>query len=155
MRKLLLLVPALFLALSGCAATPKGGAAFSEANRAEPGKALVYVYRHDAVSGDWLPTVSIAGTPDFDLPNQRYAALNLTPGKHVVRATWPRRADLANAETALTVEPNQTYYVRVASETDDGALGKAVVFYMTAKTSVRVVPHDEAMKSLPQSKSVR
>ena len=150
MRKLLLLVPALLLALSGCAT--KGGAAFSEAS-AQPGKSLVYVYRHDAVAGEWMPTVRIAGTPNFDLPNQTYAALNLAPGKHVVEATWLRRSDLANVETALTVEPNQTYYVKVAAETHDGAVGTAVIVYMTAKTSVRVVQREEAMKSLPQSKS--
>ena len=150
MRRLLLLVPALLLALSGCAT--KGGAPFSEA-RVEPGKALVYVYRHDAVAGDWLPTIRIAGAPEFDLPNQRYAALNLAPGKHLVRAIWPRRSDVPEAETTLTVEPNQTYYVKVASETHDGELGKAVIVYMTAKTSVRVVQREEAMKSLPQAKS--
>jgi hypothetical protein len=150
MRRLLLLVPALLLALSGCAT--KGGAPFSEA-RVEPGKALVYVYRHDAVAGDWLPAIRIAGAPDFDLPNQRYAALNLAPGKHLVRAIWPRRSDVPEAETSLTVEPNQTYYVKVASETHDGELGKAVIVYMTAKTSVRVVQREEAMKSLPQAKS--
>jgi hypothetical protein len=150
MRRLLLLVPALLLALSGCAT--KGGAPFSEA-RVEPGKALVYVYRHDAVAGDWLPAIRIAGAPDFDLPNQRYAALNLAPGRHLVRAIWPRRSDVPEAETSLTVEPNQTYYVKVASETHDGELGKAVIVYMTAKTSVRVVQRDEAMKSLPQAKS--
>jgi len=151
MRRLLLLVPALLLVLSGCATT-KGGAPFSEA-RVEPGKALVYVYRHDAVAGDWLPAIKIAGSPDFDLPNQRYAALSLAPGKHLVRANWPRRSDLAEAETSLTVEPNQTYYVKVASETHDGELGKAVVVYMSNKTSVRVVQREEAMKSLPQAKS--
>ena len=150
MRRPLLLVPALLLALSGCAT--KGGAPFSEA-RVEPGKALVYVYRHDAVAGDWLPAIRIAGAPDFDLPNQRYAALNLAPGKHLVRAIWPRRSDVPEAETSLTVEPNQTYYVKVASETHDGELGKAVIVYMTAKTSVRVVQREEAMKSLPQAKS--
>jgi len=150
MRRLLLLVPALLLALSGCAT--KGGAPFSEA-RVEPGKALVYVYRHDAVAGDWLPAIRIAGAQDFDLPNQRYAALNLAPGKHLVRAIWPRRSDVPEAETSLTVEPNQTYYVKVASETHDGELGKAVIVYMTAKTSVRVVQREEAMKSLPQAKS--
>jgi hypothetical protein len=150
MRRLLLLVPALLLALSGCAT--KGGAPFSEA-RVEPGKALVYVYRHDAVAGDWLPAIRIAGAPDFDLPNQRYAALNLAPGRHLVRAIWPRRSDVPEAETSLTVEPNQTYYVKVASETHDGELGKAVIVYMTAKTSVRVVQREEAMKSLPQAKS--
>jgi Protein of unknown function (DUF2846) len=152
MRRLLLLVPALLLVLSGCAATTKGGAAFSEA-RVEPGKALVYVYRHDAVAGEWAPAISIAGAPGFDLPNQRYAALNLAPGPHLVRALWPRRSDIPNAETTLSVEPNQTYYVRVASETHDGAMGSAVVFYMTAKTSVRAVQREEAMKSLPQAKS--
>jgi hypothetical protein len=151
MKRLLSLVPALFLVLSGCATT-KGGVAFSEAS-AQPGKALVYVYRHDAVAGDWLPAIRIAGAPDFDLPNQRYAALNLAPGKHLVRAVWPRRSDLAEAETTLTVEPNQTYYVKVASETHDGELGKTVIVYMTAKTSVRVVQREEAMKSLPQAKS--
>jgi hypothetical protein len=150
MRRLLLIVPALLLALSGCAT--KGGAPFSEA-RVEPGKALVYVYRHDAVAGDWLPVVRIAGAPDFDLPNQRYAALNLAPGRHLVKAVWPRRSDVPEAETSLTVEPNQTYYVKVASETHDGELGKAVIVYMTAKTSVRVVQREEAMKSLPQAKS--
>ena len=150
MRRLLLLVPALLLALSGCAT--KGGAPFSEA-RVEPGKALVYVYRHDAVAGDWLPAIRIAGAPDFDLPNQRYAALNLAPGRHLVRAIWPRRSDVPEAETSLTVEPNQTYYVKVASETHDGEVGKAVIVYMTAKTSVRVVQREEAMKSLPQAKS--
>src|SRR5687767_3028098 len=124
MRKLFVLVPALLLALSGCAT--QGGAVFSEA-RAEPGKALVYVYRHDTVSQEWVPTVRIDGTPNFDLENQRYAALNLAPGKHVVRALWPRRSDLAAAETTLTLEPNQTYYVKVGSETHDGEIGKAVV----------------------------
>ena len=151
MRRLLLLVPALLLVLSGCAT--RGGVPFSEA-RAEPGKALVYVYRHDAVAGDWLPAIRVASAPDFDLPNQRYAALSLAPGKHLVRAVWPRRSDLAEAETTLTVEPNQTYYVKVASETHDGAMGTAVVVYMTAKTSVRAVQREEAMKSLPQAKSV-
>ena len=150
MRRLLLLVPALLLVLSGCAT--KGGAPFAEA-QVEPGKALVYVYRHDPVVGEWLPTVSVAGGRHFDLSNQSYAALNLAPGKHLIRATWPRRSDIPQAETTLSVEPNQTYYVKVASETHDGALGKSVVFYMTNKTSVSVVPRDEAMKSLPQSKS--
>ena len=152
MKRLLSLVPALFLVLSGCAATSKGGAAFSEAS-VQPGKALVYVYRHDPVAGEWVPTVRIAGGPDFDLPNQRYAALNLAPGKHLVRAIWQRRSDVPEAETTLTVEANQTYYVKVASETHDGELGKAVVVYMTNKTSVRVVPREEAMKSLPQARS--
>jgi len=32
-------------------------------------------------------------------------------------------------------------------------VGTAVIVYMTAKTSVRVVQREEAMKSLPQSKS--
>src|ERR1700741_84828 len=140
MRRLLLLVPALLLALSGCAT--KGGAPFSEAP-VEPGQAAGYVYRHDAVAGDWLPAIRITGAPDFDLPNQRYAALNLAPGKHLVRAIWPRRSDVPEAETSLTVEPNQTYYVKVASETHDGELGKAVIVYMNAKTSVRVVQRDE------------
>jgi hypothetical protein len=152
MRRLLLLLPALLLALSGCATT-KGGAPFSEA-RVEPGKALVYVYRHDPVAGEWVPAVRVAGGPDFDLPNQRYAALNLAPGKHLIKAVWPRRSDVPEAETTLTLEPNQTYYVKVASETHDGALGKAVVFYMTNKTSVSLVQREEAMKSLPQAKSV-
>jgi hypothetical protein len=151
MKHLLSLVPALFLVLSGCATT-KGGAPFSEA-RVEPGKALVYVYRHDPVAGEWVPAIRVAGGPDFDLPNQSYAAFNLAPGKHLVRATWPRRSDVPEAETTLTVEPDQTYYVKVASETHDGALGKAVVFYMTNKTSVSVVQREEAMKSLPQAKS--
>ena len=101
--------------LSGCAAMKgSGGAAFSEA-KAEPGKALVYVYRHDEVAGEWVPTIWVPGAPSFDLPNQRYAAVNLAPGKHVVKATWLRRSDLPEAETTLSVEPNQTYYVRVAS----------------------------------------
>jgi predicted GIY-YIG superfamily endonuclease len=52
------------------------------------------------------------------------------------------------------VEPNQTYYVKVASDTHDGAMGSAVVVYMSAKTSVRAVQREEAMKSLPQAKSV-
>jgi hypothetical protein len=159
MRKLLsplvpVLFPALLLALSGCAAMPKTGSPFSE-SRAEPGKGLVYVYRDDAVSGEWLPTIRLAGQQDFDLPNKHYAAISLAPGKHVVRADWPRRSDLANVEAPLTVEPNQTYYVKVASETHDGAVGKAAVFYMTAKTSMRVVERDEAMKSLPQTRSAR
>jgi hypothetical protein len=152
MRKLFVLVPALLLALSGCAT--QGGAPFSEA-RAEPGKALVYVYRSDTVAGEWVPTVKVEGTPNFDLQNDRYAALNLAPGKHVVRAEWPRRSDVGTAEAALNVEANQTYYVKVAAETHDGAVGKAVVFYMNAKPSVRVVQRDEAMKSLPQAKSAR
>ena len=151
MRRLLLLVPALLLVLSGCT-TIKGGAAFSEAS-VQPGKALVYVYRHDPVAGEWVPLIRIAGGPDFDLPNQRYAALNLAPGKHLVRAIWPRRSDVPEAETTVTVEANQTYYVKVASETHDGELGKAVIVYLTGKTSVRVVQREEAMKSLPQAKS--
>ena len=150
MRRLLLVVPALLLVLSGCAT--KGGAPFSEA-RVEPGKALVYVYRHDVVMGEWLPAIRVAGAPGFDLANQRYAALNLAPGKHLIKAVWPRRSDMPEAETTLNVEPNQTYYVKVAAETHDASLGKAVVFYMTAKTSVSVVQREEAMKSLPQSKS--
>jgi hypothetical protein len=154
MRKLLSLVPALFLALSGCASLPKEGAPFSEA-RAEPGKALVYVYRDDTVAGEWLPTIKLAGERDFDLPNKRYATVNLAPGQYVIRASWPRRSDLANVEAPLTVEANQIYYVKVASGTDDGAVGKAVVFYMTDKTSMRVVQRDEAMKSLPQTRSAR
>jgi hypothetical protein len=155
MRKLLLLVPALFLLLSGCAAMKgSGGTAFSEAP-VEPGKALVYVYRHDDVDGEWVPTVWVPGTPSFELPNRRYGAVNLAPGKHVVKATWLRRSDLPEAETSLSVEPNQTYYVRVSSATHDGAVGKAVVFYMTNTTSVAVVPREEAMKSLPQTKSAR
>ena len=43
---------------------------------------------------------------------------------------------------------------KVSSGTHDGALGKAVVFYMSDKTSVRVVEREEAMKSLPKTKSV-
>jgi hypothetical protein len=143
----------LLVLLSGCASTMKeGGAAFSEA-KVEPGKALVYVYRQDAVDGDFVPYVWVTGGRSFDLPNRRYAAVSVPPGKHVVKATWAKRSDLPEAEAAITVEPNQTYYVRVASETHDGAVGKAVVFYMTAKTSVRLVPRDEAMQSLPQTKS--
>jgi hypothetical protein len=154
MRKLFLLLPALLLALSGCAT--KGGAPFSEA-QVEAGKALVYIYRDDTVDGEWLPEVWIPGTaaPSFDLPNRRYAAVNLAPGKHVVKAMWVRRSDIPEAETTITVEPNQTYYVRVLYETHDGALGKSVVFYMNAKTAVRAVPREEAMKSLPKTKSAR
>jgi hypothetical protein len=138
--------------LSGCASMKEGGAAFSEA-KAEAGKALVYVYRQDAVDGNFVPNVWIVGARSFDLPNRRYAAVSVPPGKHVVKATWAKRSDLPDAETSISVEPNQTYYVQVTSETHDGAVGKAVVFYMTAKTSVRVVQRDEAMKSLPQTKS--
>ena len=155
MRKLLLLVPALFLLLSGCAAMKgSGGAVFSEAT-VEPGKALVYVYRHDDVDGEWVPTVWVPGTPSFDLPNRRYTTVSLPPGKHSVRASWVRRADLADADAPLVVESNQTYYVRVAIETHDSAMGKAVVFFMNNTTSVKVVPREEAMKSLPQTKSAR
>src|SRR5262245_11738257 len=107
MRKLLSLVPALLLALSGCAAMSKGGAPFSEAS-AQPGKALVYVYRADTVAGEWVPTVRVEGTPNFDLQNKTYAALNLSPGKHVVRADWPRRSDVGSAQATLDVQPNQT-----------------------------------------------
>jgi hypothetical protein len=155
MKRLLSLVPALFLLLSGCAAMKgSGGAAFSEAS-VEPGKALVYVYRYDEVDGNFDPTVWVTGAPSFDLPNRRYTTVNLPPGKHVVRATWVRRADLADADAPLIVESNQTYYVRVAIETHDSAMGKAVVFFMNNTTSVKLVPREEAMKSLPQAKSAR
>src|SRR5688500_17648036 len=51
----------LLVLLSGCASTMKeGGAAFSEA-KVEPGKALVYVYRQDAVDGNFVPNVWIVG----------------------------------------------------------------------------------------------
>jgi hypothetical protein len=150
MRKLFLLVPALLLALSGCAT--QGGAAFSE-TKVEPGKALVYVYRQDEVDGDFVPYVWVTGGRSFDLPNRSYAAVSVPPGKHVVRATWAKRSNLAEAEATLNVEANQTYYVRVLSETHDAAVGKAVVFYMTKTTAVRQVPREEAMKALPATKS--
>lgn len=156
MRKLSLLVPTLFLLLSGCAAMnamkKEDGAAFSEA-KVEPGKALVYVYRHDAVDGNFDPSVWVSGGRSFDLPNHRYAAVSVSPGKQTVRATWARRSDLAEAEAPLPVEAGQTYYVRVGIETYDSALGKSVVVFMNNTTSVKVVPREEAMKSLPATKS--
>ena len=153
MRRLLLLVPALLLVLSGCAATSKGGAAFTEASM-EPGKALVYVYRHDSVSGEFTPMVTVSGTRSFDLPNLSYAALNVAPGSSRIDTDWGRRSQLTPTSNAVNFEAGRTYYVRVSSGTHDGAVGSAVVFYMSDKTSVRVVERDEAMKSLPKTKSV-
>ena len=153
MRRLLLLVPALLLVLSGCAATSKGGAAFTEAS-AEPGKALVYIYRHDSVSGEFTPMVTVSGARSFDLPNLGYAALNVAPGSRRIETDWGKRSQLAPNSTPVNFEAGRTYYVRVSSGTDDAALGKAVVFYMSDKTSVSVVERDEAMKSLPKTKSV-
>jgi hypothetical protein len=152
MRRLPLLVPALLLVLSGCA-TSKGGAAFTEAS-IEPGKALVYVYRHDSVSGEFTPMVTVGGTRSFDLPNLSYAALNVAPGSRRIDTDWGRRSQLAPTSNAVNFEAGRTYYVRVSSGTHDGAVGKAVVFYMSDKTSVQVVERDEAMKSLPKTKSV-
>lgn len=154
MRRLLLIVPALLLALSGCATTSKGGAAFTEAS-VEPGKALVYVYRHDSVSGEFTPMVTISGAGSFDLPNLGYAALNVAPGNHRIETNWGRLSQLAPTSNSVNFEAGRTYYVRVSSGTHDGALGKSVVFYMSDKTSVQVVERDEAMKSLPKTKSVR
>jgi len=151
MRKLSLLVPALLLALSGCAT--QGGAAFSEAN-VEPGKALVYVFRNDSVSGEFTPMVTVSSARSFDLPNHSYAALNVAPGTQRIDAEWGKRSQLTPNSTSATFEAGRTYYVRVSSGTHDGALGSAVVFYMSDKTSVRVVERDEAMKSLPKTKSV-
>jgi hypothetical protein len=151
MRKLFLLVPVLLLALSGCAT--QGGAAFSEA-RAEPGKALVYVYRHDSVSGEFTPMVTVTGARSFDLPNHSYAALNLAPGTHRIDTEWGKRSQLAPNSSSVVLEAGRTYYVRVSSGTHDGAVGTAAVFYMSSKTSVSVVERDEAMKSLPKTKSV-
>jgi hypothetical protein len=145
-------VAVLLALLSGCAGMKEGGAAFTEA-KVEPGKALVYVYRHDAVAGNFDPNVWVSGGRSFDLPNQRYAAVSVTPGKQTIRATWVRRSDLAEAEAPLPVEAGQTYYVRVSSQTHDTAMGKAVVFFMTNTTSVKVVPREEAMKDLPATKT--
>ena len=126
MKKLFLLVPVLLLALSGCAT--KGGATFSEAS-AQPGKSLVYVYRHDAVAGEWMPTVRIAGTPNFDLPNQTYAALNLAPGKHVVEATWLRRSDLAKPRSGplIVEEYDATCVVPPGAKAELDAAGNIVI----------------------------
>ena len=150
MRKLFLLVPALLLALSGCA-TP-GGAPFSEAS-AQPGKALVYVYRADTVSGEFTPMVTVSSARSFDLPNHSYAALNVAPGTQRIDTDWGKRSQLAPNSTSATFEAGRTYYVRVSSQTHDGAVGTTAVFYLTDKTSVRVVERDEAMKSLPKTKS--
>jgi hypothetical protein len=152
MRRLLLLVPALLLVLSGCAATSKGGAAFTEAS-VEPGKALVYVYRHDSVSGEFTPMVAVSGARSFDLPNHSYAALNVAPGSQRIDVDWGKRSQLTPNSSSVKLEAGRTYYVRVSSGTHDGAMGKAVVFYMSDKTSLTVVERDEAMKSLPQTKS--
>jgi hypothetical protein len=150
MRKLLSLAPLLFLVLSACAT--KGGAPFAEAG-AEPGKALVYVFRNDSVSGEFTPLVTVSGARSFELPNHSYAALNVAPGSGRVDADWGRRSQLAPNSTPVAFEAGRTYYVRVSSGTHDGAVGSAAVFYLSDKTAVRVVERDEAMKALPKTKS--
>lgn len=93
--------PAL-LWLAFAAAAPAGEEA------APPAGANVFLYRDFA---PYLPPaiISIDLVEVARLGENRWTALELAPGPHIVRIAWPRHTRLAGNEEVLTIAPGRIY----------------------------------------------
>lgn len=110
MKRLLLFL--VILVISGCSAT---GPQFRPETSIENDYALVYLYRPSMLKGGGItPPVFIDNQELFDLPNNGYAVLKLTEGKHVIETREDGNFLLTDAvgKAEIIVEKNTVYYVK-------------------------------------------
>ena len=101
---------AVVLLISGCA---HKGAAFKQAEVADDGRALLYIYRPAQFSNAMLsPSVVIDGEAVFDTQNGEYATLYIPAGTHrfVLESEQPVAG---NDEVELQLESGRVSYLRV------------------------------------------
>ncbi|NUT62021.1 DUF2846 domain-containing protein [Herbaspirillum sp. C9C3] len=106
--------------LASCSAT---GPLFSDAGPVPVDKGRVYVYRPDLwAMGVVRALISVDGTPTFELDNNGYSVLDLTPGAHVFVHTWGKKFYTTDVVTGkpvtvtVDVKAGQTKYVILRSQ---------------------------------------
>jgi len=101
------------LSLAGCAAT---GAAFQQAAHVSPDKALIYVYRDQAMHGAaFTPDVSINDTTKFALQRGGYYPYVAEPGKVTIKVT-----NVGSMTKVIDAVAGETYYVKAGMINPDG-----------------------------------
>ena len=103
----------LMLALSGCSAS---GPLYAPTVIASEGNASVYLYRPSRSEGYLIvPPVSVDGTELFELANNGYAELTLSPGRHLIETKKdgnPIGPVDAVGSIEIEVEAGREYYIR-------------------------------------------
>ena len=119
----------------------------------QPGRAIVYVYRHvpTPFSFGGYPGIYVNGEWKFDLKDKGYGVITLPPGQHEIKAEgsagwWV----LAPVTRTIAAEAGREYYVRIRRvilpnlETGQGSRIAEMI----------QIPKDEALKELSKNRLV-
>ncbi len=152
--KVAFLVFAAFVA--GCAAT---GPQFQPVQYVEPETALVYLYRPSQfVGGGITPPVFVDNVKQFELPNNGYAEMRLSPGKHVIETRKDSNIFISDAvgSVELEVEAGETYYIKwLPSMSNFGVVLLATpVAYGSFRGGFRLVEETAALQNIAKCKKV-
>ena len=115
------------LSLTGCAST---GPAFQRMAEVAPDKALIYIYRDQALHGAaFTPSVTINETTKFDLQRGGYYPYVATPGKVTIKVT-----NVGSMSKVIDAVAGETYYVKAGTI----PMGLGIPFVQAAKTDIAV-----------------
>ena len=115
------------LSLAGCAAT---GTAFQRAAEVAPDKALIYIYRDQAMHGAaFTPDVTINETTRFALQRGGYYPYVATPGKVTIKVT-----NVGSMTKIIEAVAGETYYVKAGTI----PMGLGIPFVQAAKTGIAI-----------------
>ena len=116
------------LSLAGCAAAT--GPAFQRAADVAPDKALIYIYRDQAMHGAaFTPTVTVNETTRFALERGGYYPYVATPGKVTIKVT-----NVGSMTKVIDAVAGETYYVKAGTV----VMGLGIPFVQAAKTEIAV-----------------
>lgn len=111
-------VPLLVALLSGCAAS---GPIFKPPEDADPGNALVYIYRGTGVAfGARSAYFYVNDVNVFDLNQGGYSWVSLPPGNYRLKQSWPADIFAKSIELDLEVHAGETRYFSFETGTCQG-----------------------------------
>jgi hypothetical protein len=97
--------------LFGCATVPDGPMYPASSATSQPSdKSVVYVYRRYAEPTAWGATIKLAEREVATLGQGTFTWAYVTPGKQVVRATWPGLSGQKDSTIEAELVGGKTYY---------------------------------------------